>query len=183
MNDDAVARERGAHRRGKFFVFRNEYFSLRKHDRLAPEPAHRLREREPIRIGADDDKTPGRMFQRAERGAVERPHEVEPRNGQDSLDGSGRDNEASRLDFLAARLAGIGTGEASRRTNDLYIHGFETRLRIIWRDRRKRGGGMLTHAREIDLRLLVRRCRKRRRHAPKWRPGSLPARRGAEWHR
>src|SRR6202011_313475 len=43
--------------------------------------------------------------------------------------------------------------EASRRTNDLYIHGFETRLRIIWRDRRKHGGGMLTHPREIDLRL------------------------------
>jgi hypothetical protein len=149
-----ATRERGAHRRGKFFVFRTEYFSLCKHDRLAPEPAHRLREREPIRIGADDDKTSGRMFQRAERVAVERPHEVEPRNGQNSLDGSGRDNEESCLDFLAARLAGIGTSEASRRTNDPHIHGFEARLRIIRRDRRKHGGGMLTHAREIDLRLL-----------------------------
>ena len=154
MNDNAVARERGAHRRSKFFVFRNEYFPHRKHDRLASEPAHRLREREPIRIGADDDKTPGRIFQPAERGAVERPHEVEPRNGQDSLDGSGRDNEVSRLDFLAGRLAGVGTSEASRRTNDPHIHGFETRLRIIRRDRRMHRGGTLTHAREIDLRLF-----------------------------
>ncbi len=154
MHDDTVARERGAHRRGKFFVFRSKYFSLRKHDRFAPEPAHRLREREPIWIGAEDDKASGRMFQRAERGAVERPHEVEPRYGQESLDGSGRDNEAPRLDFLAARLAGIGTGEASRRTNDFHIHGFETCLRIIWSDRRKLGGGMLTRAREIDVRRL-----------------------------
>ena len=53
MNDDAVARERGAHRRGKFFVFRSEYFCLRKHDRtrtragasLAPARAHPDRRR------------------------------------------------------------------------------------------------------------------------------------------
>ena len=30
---------------------------------------------------------------------------------------------------------------ASGRTNDLHIHGFETRLCIIWRDRRTHGGG------------------------------------------
>ena len=156
MNDDAVARERGAHRRGKFFVFRNKQFLLRKHDRLASEPAHRLREREPVRIGADDNETLGRMFQRAEPGTVDRPHEIEPRNGQDSLDGPGRDNEASRLDFLAARLAGIGVSETSRRTNDLHVHGFETRLRIVWRDRRKHGSGMLTYPRKIDLRLWNR---------------------------
>ena len=70
--------------------------------------------------------------------------------GKMSLDGSGRDNEPPRLDFLAARLAGIGTSEVSLRPNDLHIHGFETRLRIIWRNRRTHGGGMLTHAREVD---------------------------------
>jgi hypothetical protein len=55
----------------------------------------------------------------------------------------------------------------SRCANDFHIHGFETRLRVIWRYRRDHGGDMFAQAREIDWRLarggakirgVVRRC-------------------------
>jgi len=66
MNDDAIAGKLGAHRCGKFFIFLRENPGFDKHDHTAPEPAHRLRQREPIWIGADHDKTPGQLIQRAE---------------------------------------------------------------------------------------------------------------------
>ena len=152
-NDDALARERIEHDRRAFGVFARERLRCFQHRDRAPEPAKGLRELEPDRAGADNDKVfrPRGEIEHALVGEI--GHRVEAGDGRERRRGAGGDDEAPCRDLDAVPDSdGIAILEAGCAFDDPHAEPVEALLRIIRRDRRDDTVHVAVDLAEIDLR-------------------------------